>query len=196
MFDYPLKELSGIKIRRQYFNFFLLLYALVFVEFLLLSFAGVLTQKYTIGDFLEGLTFTLLFLSPLLLLSITNRFFFGKIVCVLDENGLYSNEVGVMNKNGMRCEFGYIKWVDITEIEYHHSPPFPTRRNYGDFLNRYSHIIIKNHENIIGYVAQAPFYLLIQIKKLHPEIKVGLSKNDRFTFIVYGLLFLAIYLFS
>ena len=94
-----LKNIIGEKIRRQYFNYligiFLSFVPMVPIMMFILEWKehGAPHFAEVFFAFLETLPVTAsiwgIVLIPLVILSLFNRFLFGKIVCVFDENGLY-----------------------------------------------------------------------------------------------------------
>ena len=104
------KNTPGEKIRRQYFS--IPIYAiLLFVNMAVSIVTAVvaLDPKITMASCLEDVDMILLLgtvvLLPLVLLSLLNRFFFGEVICVLDEKGLH-------------YDGGFIWWQDIKKAVY------------------------------------------------------------------------------
>ena len=84
-------------------------------------------------------------------LSVLNRFFFGEIVCVLNEDGIHHKD-------------RLVKWNDILGVEYTvtHVARFYFRPAYVD-------VVCKN-ETI--RIASVPLYMLSLAKKFNPNIKI------------------------
>lgn len=97
-------------------------------------------------------------MSPLLLLSLLNRFLFGKVVCVLDENGLH-------------YEGGFIEWSAVTGIDYEARLPLRSGPAYS-----YARII---GSGIEIKLLHAPHLLLKKARKHNPDIQTGLSRDSK-----------------
>lgn len=158
------KKVQGQKIRRQYFN------ALIYILLGIIPMFAVISAGYALknGTFslekwLGGLgtgAYTLfVFLLPLVLLSVFNRFFFGKIVCVLNEKGIW-------------YDGGHAVWSDITAVEYESA--LPSRGS----SRGYSHAVVICGDNRI-IIDQAPLYMLRQVRKYALHIKTRHSKSSR-----------------
>lgn len=159
-----LRDIKGQKIRRQYYNVFFYLEASVVLPMVtvLLTvntlFGKSGTKLQSPMEIFQLFFVFFVLMSPVLLLSLLNRFLFGKIVCVLDENGLHYSD-------------GFMEWSAVTRIEYdihlfgRHEPRYCDAR------------VIGNGTEIT--LRQAPHFLLKKAKKYHPDIEVGLSKHSK-----------------
>lgn len=114
---YSLRSLEGTKIRMQYFNMYLYVLA-VFLPFIFLIVLGSTwgDPRYPLSETLAsipvGIITGMVLLSPIILLSILNRFVFGSIVCTVHKDGIYlKNE--------------WIPWSEIQSVRY--IPEVPSR---------------------------------------------------------------------
>ena len=95
-----LKKIPGIKIRRQYFE------ELLYLQ--IIGYGMLFTISCLIGPHTEFLGFTVLLILtilPSLLLVFLNRFLFGRIVCVINEEGVYYYH-------------RFIEWKAIERVEF------------------------------------------------------------------------------
>ncbi len=178
-----LKNISGQKIRRQYFNIPI---------YMLLSIMGMIMVSWTVAsiidhtfataewllDLLPWCVIAVMILFPLLVLSMLNRLFFGEVICVLNEKGLYYEDDGVR----------YIAWNDIKYVRY--EPDMPGRIGYRwDFGCNAAYITVKPfRKNVEIELVHAPFLLLGKMKKYNPNAKYGFTK--------FGLVMVLFYIFA
>ena len=95
---------------------------------------------------------------PFLILSALNRRMFGKIVCVLNEDGIHYKD-------------GFVRWNEIVKMEY--EIDIPSRTNH-QFCRA---IVYTSKEEIV--MQHAPLFLLSKVKKQNPDIQTGVSKNSK-----------------
>ena len=161
MKDIPLKERDGIKIRRQFFNKIILV---ILALWLYIPYC-VLTILFLLDKFIvsEGLPIVvactiicLALVIPFIILSILNKKYFGKVLCVLNEHGIY-------------YENGFIYWSDIDKIVYE-----PSSSSLYKWRRFPSYVEIHTKSKVIE-IEHAPFYLLSRAKKMRPDIKVGIA---------------------
>lgn len=158
-----LREMEGDKIRWQYFTgpiLILLFSALAFSYciFIFELFTGNLDLSKWLSDALSGILLCVVLMIPFIVLYILNSLFFGKIICV-------------MNHEGIHYKNGFVRWSDILKIEYEPQPP--SRNGY-----HYSHAIIyTKEENIV--LVHAPLLLLCKAKKYCPHIDAHVSKDAK-----------------
>lgn len=161
-----LKNIEGPKIRRQYFNIFLYImlafYPMPTILIILSEFknADFIISELTKILFTTGMIW-LVFLIPLIILSILNRFFFGKIVSVFKEDGLV-------------LENDVVRWNNIDEITYcpRISSKFKINYNFAK--------VSVNEPNKLAYtidIIHFPLYALKKAKKHNSEIKVKIDKE-------------------
>ncbi|MBE6699172.1 MAG: hypothetical protein E7584_02895 [Ruminococcaceae bacterium] len=173
-----LREIEGVKIRWQYFTAPLLILGIVaiwvpFIIFALEFNAGNFDFSKWLSDGLwTSVWICFVFSVPFLILSPLNRRFFGKIVCVLNEDGIHYKD-------------GFVRWNEIVKMEY--EIDFP-----GGHIARYQYcraIIYTSKEEIV--IRHAPLFLLSKVKKQSSDIPTGVSKNSKGT---VGFLFVALLL--
>lgn len=174
-----LREIDGDKIRVQYFTWLILIFiwCAFFVPYCMLVFS-LQMGDFDLSEWLSGLIISLEvcigFSIPFVILSILNRNFFGKIVCVLDKDGIHYKD-------------GIIKWNDVVKIEY--EIEFPGGASQ-EKIRRWCHAIVyTKKENIVLF--HAPLFLLPKLRKYDPDIKVSVSKNSKWM-VVFFILVLVI----
>ncbi len=155
-----LNRMQGIKIRRQYFNYFLgsvLGIAPIMLFFILVRWqlAGTVDLRERAGVLGKYFLIAFLILLPFIVLSVINRFYFGRTICVLD-------------KKGIHCEDGLIEWKEIERLEYT-SAHF---RRYGS-----SHVcfVLVHCGRKTVKIKSAPLYMLHEAKKFAPHIKIKMD---------------------
>lgn len=164
-----LKDINGTKLRRQYFN--LPIYLILPVIPLCISlFAMVLIRhnEFSWGEWLtvsfEGISFVLTLLSPFVLLSVLNHFLFGKIVSVINDDGIY-------------FENNFVPWNKIKKITY--IPDVPGKHQHTVIHHRYTRLkLTLNSETDEKYdveIKNFPFYGLFKLKKFCPDKKIKFS---------------------
>jgi len=159
--------IEGQKIRRQYFNFVLALF--LFGLYLCVAFmATTLIADIIKGDtadtshkwkqMIVTITSYFIMLSPLAILSLVNRLFFGKNVCTAGKKGL--------------CLSGgaLYKWKRINRVEY--TPNISSRRHMS-----FCHLTVEMNNGTSFEIAYFPIYGMRVLKKYAPHIKTGLSKT-------------------
>lgn len=158
-----LKNSDGTKIRMQYFNIPVFTFlALVIVPVLFIAPAVAIKNKEPLFsyDLLTTLGVSVIILLPFILLSVLNRFFFGKVVCVI-------------NDKGIRLIDDFIKWDDITEISY--QPGGLAKYNYH---SSYAYITVRRPGGVYTScidIPHFPLYGLILLKRRLPEVKLNLT---------------------
>jgi hypothetical protein len=178
MKDIPLKERDGIKIRRQFFNgIILVILALwLYIPYCILTIVF-LVDKFVASECLTIVAscsvICLALIIPFIILALLNRKYFGKILCVLNEHGIYH-------------ENGFIYWSDIDKIVY--TPSSPGLYRWSRFP---SYVEIHTKSKVIE-IDRAPSYLLFRAKKLHSKLKVGINKSDFWFLIIMFTVFLLI----
>jgi len=164
-----LKNSEGEKIRWQFFNtciygilslFFAISVMLIVVELKENNF-DFSVMKEMIENLPMFVTIGCAFLAPFIVLSLLNRFFFGKIVAVAREDGLLLDN-------------DFILWEDIKKITF--SP-----RMCSKFSVNYTYATIfiesfQKQEYSIE-IMHFPAYGLRKIKKYNPNIKIEVEKS-------------------
>lgn len=170
-----LRNTPGERIKRQYFNMPLYIYSSFSVQIvILLPILNIFLGKenmtrYTIIDMFGMLCFVLLFFIPLIVLSILNRFVFGRVVCVI-------------NQEGVHYEQGVISWDKISNIEYEiELPSRSASRDRSCFARLLG-------DELDVQLIHAPYYFTKRAKKYNSKIKVKFSKGSKFTIRLWALL--------
>lgn len=172
-----LKYSNGEKIRWQYFNTFIYVMLAFFpMAPAMIIVMGLKENNLNLAEMMEAIPTVLIiwgvFLVPFIILSLLNRFLFGKIVCVALDDGLL-------------LENDFIIWEQIQGITF--NPSISSRFNVS---YTYASLLIKSDiekEHTID-IMHFPMYGLRKIKKYNPEIKIKLSKNGLFTILFIALL--------
>ena len=94
---------------------------------------------------------------PFVVLSLLNRYAFGKIVAVIGEDGIY-------------LENYFVPWDKIQQITY--VPDMPSRSSSPDQYSR-AVFTVEDASNTVHF----PLYGLLKIKRLHPELPTKLDKT-------------------
>lgn len=151
----PLRETEGSKIRVQYFNIYLYIFlgTLVPVLVIFCLIFLILGRFETLYDFFVVPIVLLVLISPDIILSILNRFFFGKTV-------------GVLTHDGIHTENGFFPWDKIKKITYLPKFPSKTARTPEDFCH--ATVIINERGNITyeTIIPHCPLYAIRKMKKL------------------------------
>lgn len=165
-----LKEISGQKIRRQYFNIPIYLLLSMWAAIISGWFTASIVDQ-TVGSekwfedalFLFALMAVLLL--PLLLLSVVNRCCFGKVICVLNDRGLFYEDNGVH----------HIVWNDIKQILYEPDVTGKVGYRWLSGCNT-AYVTIKPFQKKVEIeLVHAPFSLLRKVKKHNPNVKCGFT---------------------
>ncbi len=183
-----LREIEGTKIRQQYFNGIIYIgLGAAFMFLLATAITSLQEQSTFFFDALQLCGIGLLFLLPFVALSVLNRFFFGKIVCVLNEKGIY-------HKNG------FTPWVNIREIVYEISIPTKetlraaAARDYPG--SRYAHtaaydcchaFLMLGKTHCITLL-HAPRHLLKEARKYRPDLRVRISDETKVMLTILALI--------
>lgn len=168
----PLKDISGTPIRHQYFNFpiYIVLFVLL-VAFSIITFVPLFEGNFNFSKWMESafscVFMALVFIIPFLVLSVFNRFFFGKIVCVLNEEGINYQD-------------GLIPWNDISCIKYNMT-------YFGKAYFQRASIDVICGETLIQ-IKSVPLYSLSVAKKFHTDIKI---KMDKMLWVIIAILIVA-----
>ena len=161
-----LREADGDKIRRQYFTWplLILLFCMFFVPYCIFVFSlsmGNFDLSKWLSDLLISVEIWLGFAIPFIILSMLNRRYFGKIICVINEDGIHYKD-------------GTVKWEDITKIE--HEIRFPHRRI--NMENLFCHSVIYTQKQKITLI-HTPIFFISKVKKHTPSIDAGISKRSK-----------------
>ena len=159
-----LKGIDGKKIRRQYFNapliflFSLMLgspYAITVISLAL----GKYEQYELSSSFGASVLIFVVFSLPFLILQVLNKHFFGRIICVLNEEGIHHPK-------------GMLKWEAIEKIEY----AIDSKPRYKSDPSRAFRAIVYYAQGTKHLVLEkAPISLLSRIKKYRKDIDVQIE---------------------
>ena len=151
--------IEGKKIRRQYFNAPLILLFSLMIAFpysiTVLSLAMGKYEQYKFPSSLESSVLICGILSlPFLILRVLNKHFFGKIICVLNEEGIHHPK-------------GMLKWAAVEKIEY----AIDSKPRYKSDPSRAVRAIVYYAQGTKHLVLEkVPISLLSHIKKYRKDI--------------------------
>lgn len=109
-----LNQINGTRIRKQYFNFILYVYLATLLPIIPMIFIlecekqniSIWNSWHLLGNITaEALPTMIALIFPLFLLSVCSKFIFGKIIAVVEQNGL-------------RLDNTFVPWQDIKAVEY------------------------------------------------------------------------------
>ncbi len=171
-----LKDSDGDKIRYQYFN--VVIYAGLFIAYMvivLLAAAALATKSFSFADIFIAIPLIITFLSPFIILSLLNRFLFGKIVCVICDEGLI-------------LENDIIPWNNIKKISFEPNSAFLTRRSRNvKYTCATVDVKTNESEEYSIDILHFPRYGLKRIKKQHPEIEIDWGIKRLLKLVAFGL---------
>ena len=158
-----LKNIDGKKIRWQYFN--VPIYGIIAIMMMMVT-------MFTIHDIRDGSFYLsnifdtiiqgLYMASPFIVLSVLNRFLFGKVLCVMNDRGIY-----------LKNEF--IEWKKIKKVVY--KPELSSKREikytYASFT------VAENSKEYELHISHFPLYGLRIIKNYNPSIKVQIPTENK-----------------
>ncbi len=190
MAETELSKIPGKKIRMQYFNGWLWSYLLL-VMIVLLSMTGAcLLRRGTAtewGDLWKlictAAPWMAFFAFPLVVASLCNRFLFGKMVCVVNETGIYALQGTQVQK---------IRWEEITCVEY--GIRFPFYRWHRSWEERFSFACVICKDRTYK-ILHAPFLLIHEAKKAHRGLAWHLEKKAKqrgMLALIGGLIFICL----
>lgn len=159
-----LKSIDGKKIRRQYFNV-----PLIFLFSLMLGIPYFITvfslavgnhEQYELSSTFEtSVLVCVIFSLPFLILRVLNKLFFGRIVCVFNEEGIHHPK-------------GMLKWKAVEKIEYaidskprYKSDPAKAFRLIVYYAQGTKHLVLEKF----------PISLLSRIKKHRKDIDIRIK---------------------
>ena len=190
-----LKSIPGEKIRRQYFNvviYPIVLFLLLIVSVCVFNLLQAGTQDERI-DVIATLAVVLLMvfviLVPLVVLSILNRFCFGRIVCVLNEKGLYFADGFIDEDIFFKADGSVrmIKWEHIRKVAY--DPDGITFSGYATRMINRAYITVKPYKReVVAELNHVPFMLLRKMKKYCPDAKYGFTGFGWFIVGIYTVI--------
>ena len=161
-----LREIEGDKIRWQYFTWpiVILLFCMLFVPYCIFVFslyAGNFNLSNWLSDLFVSFEVCLVFAVPFFILSVLNRRFFGKIICVINEDGIHYKD-------------GLLKWDEILKIEYEIELPGGVPK----IERLFCHSFIYTKKDKIKLV-HTPLFFVSRLKKYKPSIDAKVSKNSK-----------------
>lgn len=158
-----LKKIPGIKIRRQYLRG--LLYLGIIIFGMGLTFICLL-GSHTIEDF-KYIFLLMVIILPILLSALLNRFLLGKIVFVINEDGVYYYH-------------GFIEWKAIERVEFdiESKGRAPTVTS----------IYIMGKKGKPQIVYNVPYFALRKMKKFKPSIELAFTDRGK-RFLILRIIF-------
>ena len=171
-----LKDIDGVKVRWQYFNY--LIYAqlaaivMAVIPIVITTLKGSYRPATSAEDIISTIVAIVMLILPWAFLSLLNRFLFGKIVCVVNEEGIH-------------LEGGLVRYEQIEKIEYN---PQLMSRHQRNFTHATVSVKSQGDEPYVFDILHFPVYALGKIKKYSPETKIKLGKDGRFTILFLTLL--------
>lgn len=166
-----LREIEGEKIRWQYFSGPIIIWVaiLIFVPYSIFVF-DTFEGTFDFTEWISGVWVAIKICGtgslPFIILSILNRHLFGKIVCVLSEDGIHYKD-------------GFNSWDEIEKIEYEIEIPGKHRASY-DFCRAVVHTDKRKIE-----IVHAPLFLLSRVKKYSPDIIAAVSKRSKIVVLLF-----------
>ncbi len=159
-----LKCIQGKKIRRQGFNIpLIILYSMMFAIpygiFAISLCMGKLDIYGVPSTFWTAVLVCFLFSVPFLVLRLLNKHFFGEIICVLNEEGIY-----YANK-------GKLCWDSIEKIEY----AIDSKPRYKSDSGKVQRAIIYTHGGKHVVLEKAPVYIISSIKRYKKSFDVKIT---------------------
>lgn len=178
-----LKYVNGTKVRWQFFTvpfiMHLALMATIPIIFLIVSIQqGTFTFLKWTQEVINIVSVTLFLCTPWLILMFLNRFCFGKIICIITDKGIHTNE-------------GFISFNDILKVEYEIS----NQKRYVFSSDRCNRALIYTNNGVITLI-HAPLYMLSSIKKHKENIKTGFSKESKIRILLIVLVFIIFVIFT
>lgn len=174
-----LKDIPGQKIRMQYLNW------LVFgetVALLVLMAVGTvlwIQGKTPLSEWRDGWLTVALLLLPLYAFSMVNRFWIGKVVCVLHEEGISYLE------GKQVCT---LPWDRITRMEYE-----PMHKSaFGHFCK----VRLWSEGTLLATLHHAPYRTMTQAKKYKKDLQIGIDPWVWWVALITLGIFLVLWLFS
>ncbi len=163
MKETTLKSIRGKKIRRQYFNFplIILFSAMIFASYgiSVISIGMGKSEQYIWHDnFLTSFWVCLGFSLPFLLLRVINKNFFGRIICVLTEEGIHYPR-------------GMLRWETIEKIEY----AIDSKPRYKSDPAKSFRAIIYTRGGKHVVLESAPMCIISRAKKYKRELDVKIA---------------------
>lgn len=149
-----LKDISGKRIRRQYFNApLIVLYSLMFAIPYAIFIYQVGLGKFDTSELPSTLWTSIwvcfCFSIPFLILRMLNKHFFGRIICVLTKEGIHYAK-------------GMLHWETVEKIEY-------------VFASKPGNVILYTQGGMHVVLNNAPLHLLSRIRKHNKGLEIKIS---------------------
>ena len=172
-----LLKINGDKVRMQYFTWpiTILLLFMFFIPYCSLIYhlsIGEFSLSKWLSFFLDSVKTLSMPLIPFIILSVLNRHFFGRVVCVVNEDGIHYSG-------------GHLRWNEITRIEY--SIGFPSRNPTKESFFSHISVHLKRGHFLIFHT---PLFVFSKIKKYSRSTRTKLSKESLLLIFVALLTFL------
>lgn len=163
MEENKLKHIDGKKIRRQYFNvpliiLYSLMLAIPYAIFTISLCIGKFDSYEWPSTFWTSIWVCFFFSFPLLVLRTLNKHFFGRIICVLTEEGIHYPK-------------GYLRWETIEKIEY----AIDTKPRYKSDTPKAFRAIIYTQGGKHIVLNNSPLYILSRAKKYDKGLDIQIS---------------------
>ena len=158
-----LKHIDGKKIRRQYFNapliaLYSLMLAIPYAIFVISWGMGKLDPSAWPSTLWTSIWICFVFSLPFLILRILNTYCFGRIICVLTEEGIH-------------YPTGKLRWETVEKVEY----AIDTKPRYKSDAGKAFRVILYTRGGKHIVLDKAPLRTVSQIKKYRPELDVSIS---------------------
>ncbi len=158
-----LRHIDGKKIRRQYFNaplivLYSLMLAIPYAIFVISWGMGKLDPSAWPSTLWTSIWVCFCFSLPFLILRTLNIHCFGRIICVLTEEGIHYPK-------------GLLRWETVEKIEY----AIDTKPRYKSDTGKAFRVILYTRGGKHIVLDKAPLRTVPQIKKYRPELDVSIS---------------------
>lgn len=177
-----LKQIDGKKIRRQYFNaplifIYSFMIFILYAIFVISSATGKFDATTWSSELRISIWLCFVISLPFIILRILCKHFFGSIICVLNEEGIYY-------ANNRK-----LYWKTIRKIEY----AIDSKPRYKSDVGKSFRAIIYTNGGKIVTLKKTPVCFLRSVKKLHKELEVkvlGLSSLLPTALVIASIIFL------
>ena len=161
MKEKELRHINGKKIRRQYFNIpLIIMYSMMFsIPYAIFTISWCIgkSESYASPSTIwTSILVCFVFSLPLLVLRAFNKHCFGRIICVLNEEGIY------YSNNRKLC------WDTIEKIEY----AIDSKPRYKNDKGEAFRVIVYTQGGKHIVLAKAPLYIISRIKKYKKELDI------------------------
>ncbi len=168
-----LKKMKGIKLRKQYLGVVLyIMFCILFFVFAGVTAATLKAGTLDLQEMLDTMVAMVMLCSPLIVLAVPNMFLYGKII-------------GVVNKEGLYFENDFIPLDEIDSITY--DLKLPSRRGAGyrcATISAGASLMERRSFDVYDF----PMYGLAVIKKYCPKVKIKFAKGVSRELLLYPLI--------